>query len=62
MKYNFPTDAEKNNDLDEQWLALKRWSSVLAMIISFDAHHSISWAIIHGFCSWTYVIYYLLIS
>lgn len=30
----------------------------LAMVISWTAWHSIWWAIIHGFLSWIYVIYY----
>jgi hypothetical protein len=34
--------------------------STLAMVISWDAHHSILWAMIHGFLSWFYVIYYAL--
>jgi hypothetical protein len=31
--------------------------SALAMILSFQLNHSILWAIIHGVCSWFYVIY-----
>lgn len=31
---------------------------ILAMIISWEMYHSIFWAIIHGYCSWAYVIYY----
>jgi len=31
--------------------------SALAMILSFQVNHSILWAIIHGVCSWFYVIY-----
>lgn len=33
------------------------FGSVLAMILSFQLHHSILWAIVHGICSWFYVIY-----
>jgi len=33
--------------------------SVLAMIISYDVNHSVLYAILHGFCSWGYVIYHL---
>ncbi len=36
------------------------FGSVLAMIISYDAWHSIFWAIIHGLLSWIYVIYYII--
>jgi len=31
--------------------------SVLAMILSFQLNHSILWAIVHGICSWFYVLY-----
>lgn len=34
------------------------FGSCLAMIISYVKWHSIGWAIIHGICSWGYVIYY----
>jgi hypothetical protein len=33
------------------------FGSVLAMILSFQLNHSILWAIIHGVCSWFYVIF-----
>jgi hypothetical protein len=32
--------------------------SSLAMVISWSVHQSILWAIVHGFLSWLYVIYY----
>ena len=32
----------------------------LAIAISWSVNHSIVWAIIHGICSWVYVIYYAL--
>ena len=32
--------------------------TVLATVISWSVHHSIIWAIIQGFFSWLYVIYY----
>ncbi|HVT38595.1 MAG TPA: hypothetical protein VHE78_06115 [Gemmatimonadaceae bacterium] len=34
------------------------FGSALAIAISWSVHHSILWAIIQGFCSWLYVIYY----
>ncbi|QLI80045.1 hypothetical protein HZU75_02930 [Chitinibacter fontanus] len=34
--------------------------TVIAVALSWSANHSILWAIIHGFCSWLYVIYYAL--
>ncbi|HUD67580.1 MAG TPA: hypothetical protein VMQ17_23555 [Candidatus Sulfotelmatobacter sp.] len=33
------------------------FGSVLAMILSFTLNHSVGWAILHGICSWFYVIY-----
>jgi hypothetical protein len=32
--------------------------SALAMVISWDLHKSILWALFHGLLSWFYVIYY----
>ncbi|GEM_PF-140615 len=34
------------------------FGSALAIAISFTTHKSILWAIIHGFFSWLYVLYY----
>ena len=34
--------------------------SALAIAISWSTHHSILWAILHGFFSWLYVIYFAL--
>ena len=36
------------------------FGSALAIAISFTTHKSIVWAVIHGFFSWLYVIYYAL--
>jgi hypothetical protein len=36
------------------------FGSALAIAISWSEHHSILWAIIQGFFSWFYVIYYAL--
>lgn len=36
------------------------FGSVLAIAISWDAHHSLLWAIIDGFLSWVYVVYFAL--
>jgi hypothetical protein len=33
------------------------FGSALAMILSFQLNHSILWAILHGVCSWFYVLY-----
>jgi len=34
------------------------FGSALAIAISWNIHHSIVWAIIHGFLSWVYVVWY----
>jgi hypothetical protein len=34
------------------------FGSALAITISWSANKSILWAILHGFLSWIYVIYY----
>jgi len=36
------------------------FGSALAITISWSLHKSILWAIIHGFLSWFYVVYYAL--
>ena len=36
------------------------FGSALAMVISYTAWKSIGWAIVHGFLSWAYVIYYII--
>ena len=36
------------------------FGSALAIAISYTAHHSILWAIIHGIFGWLYVIYFAL--
>ena len=34
----------------------------LSMILSWSANHSILWAIVHGVCSWFYVIYFAIVK
>lgn len=34
------------------------FGSALAIAISWSEHHSILWAIVQGFFSWLYVVYY----
>jgi hypothetical protein len=36
------------------------FGSALAIAISWSEHHSIIWAIVQGFFSWLYVLYYAL--
>jgi hypothetical protein len=31
--------------------------SALAMILSYDRNHSIPYAVVHGICTWFYVLY-----
>ncbi len=38
-----------------------RFGSALAIAISYTANKSILWAILHGICSWFYVIYYAIV-
>lgn len=35
------------------------WGVLLAVIISWTESHSILWALLHGVCSWLYVLYYV---
>lgn len=35
------------------------FGTALAITISWSVHHSILWAILHGFFSWFYVIWYV---
>jgi hypothetical protein len=36
--------------------------AVIAIALSWDLHHSLFWAIVHGLLGWLYVIYYVLIE
>jgi hypothetical protein len=36
------------------------FGTALAITISWSIHHSIFWAVVHGFFSWLYVIYFAL--
>jgi len=36
------------------------FGSALAIAISYTTHQSVLWAIIHGFFSWFYVVYFAL--
>lgn len=33
--------------------------TAIAVCISYTAYKSIGWAIVHGICSWFYVLYYM---
>jgi len=36
------------------------FGTALAVTISWSVNHSVFWAILHGFCSWLYVILYVI--
>lgn len=36
------------------------FGTIIAMILSWSVNHSIIWALVHGFFSWLYIIYYVL--
>ena len=43
------------------------WSGIsmgtaLAMVLSYSLNKSILWAILHGVCSWFYVIYFAIVK
>jgi hypothetical protein len=35
------------------------FGTALAMVISYVKYQSVLWAVLHGVCSWFYVIYFL---
>lgn len=41
-------------------VATVSFGSVLAIVISWNGHRSVLWAIVHGWFSWFYVIYWCL--
>lgn len=41
-------------------MSINLFGCALAMVISYTAHYSILWAIVHGVFSWLYVIYFAL--
>ncbi len=36
------------------------FGSALAIAVSYATNHSIGWAILHGMCSWLYILYYII--
>ncbi|HEX9565515.1 MAG TPA: hypothetical protein VF981_16165 [Gemmatimonadaceae bacterium] len=48
----------KTNRTTEVAKAGVTMGTALAITISWSLHHSILWAIVHGFFSWLYVIYF----
>lgn len=56
---SFPLLAETNNDaqtvVTSQGISL---GTAIAVVASWSKNKSIFWAIVHGFFSWLYVIYF----
>ncbi len=52
--------ADKKGRTTEVAKAGIGFGSALAIAISWSVHKSILWAIIHGFLSWIYVVFYAL--
>jgi hypothetical protein len=55
-----PNMAEKRLSSGEVVKTGISFGSALAITISWSLHKSLLWAVIHGFFSWFYVIYYAL--
>ncbi len=60
LAISFPLFAETNNDaattvVTSQGISL---GTAIAVVASWSKNKSILWAIIHGFFSWLYVIYF----
>lgn len=51
MEYNVKTEVVKNGI---------SFGSALAIAMSWTKNQGVLWAIFHGFCSWFYVIYYVM--
>ena len=51
---------EEKNMYTKYYYAGITFGTALAMTISFVENKSVLWAIIHGFLSWFYIIYYVL--
>jgi hypothetical protein len=64
----FPGHASEGGNYERNGLQLPLgrrqngigFGTALAIAISYTTNHSILWAIIHGFFSWLYVIYFAL--
>jgi len=53
-------ESEEDTDSRGRCAGVGGWGfgSILAVTLSWSIHHSILWMILHGICSWFYVIYY----
>nr|WP_231391143.1 hypothetical protein [Paenisporosarcina sp. HGH0030] len=51
------TKVQKTADVVKKGIG---FGTCLSMVISYTAYKSIGWAIVHGFFSWFYVLYYLI--
>jgi len=52
------TDNKKSSS--QVWYGIST-GAALAMILSYSLNKSILWAILHGVCSWFYVIYFAIV-
>jgi hypothetical protein len=57
-----PTEKERTMSDDDMGFRILNeimtFGGVIAVCISWSVNHSILWAMLHGMCSWGYVIYY----
>jgi hypothetical protein len=49
--------SEEENPTSDGSGVVYSLGAALAMILSFELNHSVLWAVLHGVCSWFYVIY-----
>jgi hypothetical protein len=52
-----PVPMEMPGIVKDGW----KFGVMLAMVLSWSAHHSIAWAIVQGLAGWVYVVYYAVI-
>jgi len=59
LKFNM-SDCNCKSGTNSVYVSIN-FGCVLASVISWSIHKSISWAIIHGIFGWFYVIYYAIV-
>jgi hypothetical protein len=52
-------EEDEGNHGRSAGVGLWGFGSMVAITLSWSANHSIPWMILHGVCSWFYVIYYV---
>ncbi len=53
-------EEDEGNHGRSAGVGLWGFGSMVAITLSWSANHSILWMILHGICSWFYVIYFAL--